>query len=110
MTSRSFPSQSLSSSTTSAFTTSPVHTPSKTSTSRLSLLETFDFGKTLEEFDPSTGIITGSFMTLSADGHRVIYDREVPVQISVSKEELATPELTRVKILLLVHFLNTYGG
>ena len=59
-----------------------------------SLLNSFDFSA-IEEMDPSL-----------ADGHRVLYDREVPFELRIQDpssgpQEVGTLESIRVKVLLL---------
>jgi hypothetical protein len=59
-----------------------------------SLLNSFDFSA-IEEMDPSL-----------ADGHRVIYDREVPFELRIQDpssgpQEVGTLEAIKVKVLLL---------
>jgi hypothetical protein len=59
-----------------------------------SLLQSFDFAA-IEEMDPSL-----------ADGHRILYDREVPFELRIQDstsgpQEVGTLEAIRVKVLLL---------
>lgn len=59
-----------------------------------SLLQAFDFAA-IEEMDPSL-----------ADGHRIVFDREVPLELRIQDsnsgpQEIGTLEAIRVKVLLL---------
>lgn len=58
------------------------------------ILNTFDFSG-IEELDPSLG-----------DGHRLIYDREVPFELRLEDtngpQEVGSLEGIRVKILIIV--------
>lgn len=65
-----------------------------TNESNASLLNAFDF-RAIDEMDPSL-----------ADGHRLIYEREVPFELRIQEseggpQEVGTLEAIRVKILLL---------
>ncbi len=70
-----------------------------------SILHSFDF-TAIEEMDPSLGtrILSDSAI---ADGHKVIYDREVPFELRIQEpnagpQEVGTLEAIKVKVLVLV--------
>lgn len=65
------------------------------------VLNTFDFSN-IEELDPSL-----------AEGHRLIYDREVPFELRLEDtngpQEVGSLEGIRVKILITVNHIITIG-
>ena len=66
-----------------------------------SVLNAFDFAA-IEEMDPSLG----KFLWPLADGHKIIYEREVPFELRIQDtngpQEVGTLEAIRVKLLTLV--------
>ena len=72
-------------------------------------LNNFDF-TAIEEMDPSLGknIVFIVFkLMIIAEGHRIIYDREVPFELRIhdsdnGPQEVGTLEAIRVKFLILV--------
>ena len=71
-----------------------------------SVLNAFDF-TAIDEMDPSLGK-TKPFLTLTAEGHTVLYDREAPFELRIQDpnsgpQEVGTLEAIRVKILVLVY-------
>ena len=71
----------------------------------MSLLNAFDFSA-IDEMDPSLGTRFPTYTDV-AEGHRSVYDREVPFELriqdaSAGPQEVGTLEAIKVKILLLV--------
>ena len=71
----------------------------------MSLLNAFDFSA-IDEMDPSLGTPSYYYFA-AAEGHRSVYDREVPFELriqdaSAGPQEVGTLEAIKVKILLLV--------
>ncbi len=76
----------------------------------VSILHSFDF-TAIEEMDPSLGklFFSPTLIIKTADGHKIIYDREVPFELriqdtSAAPQEVGTLEAIKVKVLVLVYF------
>jgi hypothetical protein len=68
-------------------------------------LTNFDFSS-IEEMDPSLCNIVINFIITKGEGHRILYDREIPFELRIhddnGPQEVGTLEAIRVKVLVLV--------
>ncbi len=72
------------------------------------MLNQFDF-QAIEEMDPSLGkfFMNHELTIIIADGHKLVYDREVPFELRIQDQEggpqeVGTLEAVRVKVLVQV--------
>lgn len=71
----------------------------------VSIMHSFDF-TAIEEMDPSLCNLPRNTIKI-ADGHKIIYDREVPFELRIQDsssgpQEVGTLEAIKVKVLVMV--------
>ena len=75
-------------------------------------MNNFDF-TAIDEMDPSLGTEIGIIDQSIGEGHRVVYEREVPFELRINDnesgpQEVGTLEAIRVKLLVQVRSRRSY--